>query len=140
MSTCQMIMSTSQIIVSTCQKNVLSTKWHELRVDTFLWWIFKRVGKWHVNKKIDKSAWLSDYYVKLIRCQFWCTRYTFRLLKSLQWYPGQKVVNLKKKPSWENCIRAGKKNPKYCAVKLSQIRRMIELCMREIIPRLEMNL
>jgi hypothetical protein len=39
----------------------------------------------------------------------------------------------------ENCIRAGKKT-KYCAMKLSQIRRRIELCMREIILRFVMNL
>jgi hypothetical protein len=32
------------------------------------------------------------------------------------------------------------KNPKYFAMKLSQIRRRIELCMREIILRFEMNL
>jgi hypothetical protein len=39
----------------------------------------------------------------------------------------------------KNCIRAEKKT-KYCAMKLRQIRRRIELCMREIILRFEMNL
>jgi hypothetical protein len=42
---------------------------------------------------------------------------------------------------YENCIRAKKtKQNKYCAMKLSQIRRRIELCMREMILRFEMNL
>jgi hypothetical protein len=38
----------------------------------------------------------------------------------------------------ENCIRADK--TKHYAMKLSQIHRMIELCLREIILRFEMNL
>jgi hypothetical protein len=42
------------------------------------------------------------------------------------------------KTNCENCKRAEK--TKYCAMKLSQIRRRIELCMREIILRFEMNL
>jgi hypothetical protein len=36
------------------------------------------------------------------------------------------------------CIRAEK--IQYCAMKWSQIRRRIELCMREIVIRFEMNL
>jgi hypothetical protein len=42
------------------------------------------------------------------------------------------------KKNCENCIRAEK--TKYCAMKFSQIRQRIELCMREIILRFEMNL
>jgi hypothetical protein len=48
------------------------------------------------------------------------------------------VGNPKEKNS-ENCIRAEKNNNKYCARKLSQICRRIELCMREIFLRFEMT-
>jgi hypothetical protein len=52
------------------------------------------------------------------------------------------VLQLKKleirKKNCENCVRAEK--TKYCAMKVSQIRRRIELCMREIIHRFKMNL
>jgi hypothetical protein len=34
--------------------------------------------------------------VKLIRYQFWCTRCTFRLIKSLQWYSGRTWLEIKK--------------------------------------------
>jgi hypothetical protein len=44
-----------------------------------------------------------------------------------------KIVKAVKEPG-------GKKTNKYCAMKLSQIRGRIELCMREIILRFEMNL
>jgi hypothetical protein len=46
-----------------------------------------------------------------------------------------KKFEIRKK--WESFERAGKKQS---AMKLSQIRRRIELCMREIILRFEMNL
>jgi hypothetical protein len=39
----------------------------------------------------------KQVYVKLIRYQFWCTRCTFRLLKSLQWYSGLKSWTSKNK-------------------------------------------
>jgi hypothetical protein len=61
---------------------------------------------------------------------------TFKSLQSST--QAEKVGNLKKKKKCENCIRAEK--TKYCAMKLSQIRRRIEPCMREIILRFEMNL
>jgi hypothetical protein len=52
------------------------------------------------------------------------------------------VVLSTDRKSWksenENCESA--KKPKYCAMKLNQICRRIELCMREIILRFEMNL
>jgi hypothetical protein len=75
--------------------------------------------------------------VKLIRYQFWCTRCAFRLMKSRQWYSGRK--------SWKSQKQTVKtvKEPKkkqYCAMKLIQIRRRIELYLREIILRFEMNL
>jgi hypothetical protein len=74
---------------------------------------------------------LSDvFHVKLIRYQFWCTRCAFRLLKSLQWYSGRKGWKSKKGKVWK--LYKSRKN-KYCSVKLSQIRRTIELCMRETI-------
>jgi hypothetical protein len=47
-----------------------------------------------------------------------------------------KVKNPKQK--CKNCERADKS--KHSAMKLSQVRRGIELCMREIIPRFEMKL
>jgi hypothetical protein len=39
-------------------------------------------------------------------------------------------------------VKEPEKNPKYCVMKLSQIRRRIKLhvCMREVILRFEMNL
>jgi hypothetical protein len=53
----------------------------------------------------------------------------------------EKVGNPGKK--CENCKRAKNKTKqnktKYCAMKLSQIPRRIELCMREIILRFEVN-
>jgi hypothetical protein len=54
--------------------------------------------------------------------------------KSRQWYTGRKSGKSKK---CENDKK--KKNNKYCAVKLSQIRQRIELCIKEIILRFEMN-
>jgi hypothetical protein len=48
--------------------------------------------------------WIWNYsYVKLIRYQFWCTRCTFRLIKSLQWYSVRKRWKFQNK---ENCRRA----------------------------------
>jgi hypothetical protein len=73
--------------------------------------------------------------VKLTWYQFWCTRCAFRLIKSLQWCSVRKSWKSKK---CEICKRAEKK-PKQCAMKFSQIRRRIELCMRENILRFEMN-
>jgi hypothetical protein len=49
---------------------------------------------------------------------------------------GPKKLEIQK-TNCENCIRTEK--TKYCAMTLSQIRRRIELCMREIILRFEMN-
>jgi hypothetical protein len=49
-----------------------------------------------------------------------------------------KKSEIRKKKNCENYIRAEKK--KYCAMKLSQIRRRIELCEREVILRFEMKL
>jgi hypothetical protein len=52
------------------------------------------------------------------------------------------VLGPKKIESWgKNCekYKRAEKN-KYYAMKLNQIRRRIELCMREIILRFEMNL
>jgi hypothetical protein len=49
---------------------------------------------------------------------------------------GPKKLEIRKKS--ENCKRT--KKPKYCAMKLNQIRRRIELCMWEMILRFEMNL
>jgi hypothetical protein len=77
---------------------------------------------------------LNAINIKLIRYQFWCTRCAFRLIKSRQWYSGRKSWKSQK---CENYKRA--KKTKYCAMKLSQIRQKIELCMREIILRFEMN-
>jgi hypothetical protein len=45
-----------------------------------------------------------------------------------------------RKQNCENCTRIEKKQTKYRAMKLSQIRRRIELCMREIIICFEMHL
>jgi hypothetical protein len=77
----------------------------------------------HANRYIDDV-------LKLIRYQFWCTRCAFRLIKSPQWYWDRK--------SWkfENKIVKTVKEPKtkYCAMKLSQIRRRIELLHEGDIP------
>jgi Holliday junction resolvase RusA-like endonuclease len=54
---------------------------------------------------------------------------------SLQWYSGKNVGNPKKKMK---IVKAEK--TKYCAMKLSQIRRRIELIMRDIILCFEVNL
>jgi hypothetical protein len=52
------------------------------------------------------------------------------------------VVRRPKKLEIRKIVKTVKepKTPKYCAMKLSQIRRRIELRMREIILRFEMNL
>jgi hypothetical protein len=55
-----------------------------------------------------------------------------RLIKSLQWYFGQQFW--KSETNSECCDKT-----KYCAMKLSQIRRRIDVCMKEIILRFEMN-
>jgi hypothetical protein len=44
-----------------------------------------------------------------------------------------------KKTTNKQTNKQTKNNPKYCAMKLNQIRRMIELCMREIILRFEIE-
>jgi hypothetical protein len=74
--------------------------------------------------------------LKLIQYQFWCSRCAFRLMKCLQWCSGRKKEIWKK--NCENFKRT--ENTKYDAMKLSQICQRIELCMREIIFRFEMNL
>jgi hypothetical protein len=51
---------------------------------------------------------------------------------------GPKKLEIWGEKSCENCTRA--EETKYCAMKLSQIRRKIELCMRDIILCFEMNL
>jgi hypothetical protein len=80
--------------------------------------------------EIDDCFFCIPFYVKLIRYQFWCTRCAFRLLKYLQWCSGRKGWKSDKKcENW----KTRRMKTKQSAMKLSQICRRIELCLREII-------
>jgi hypothetical protein len=74
--------------------------------------------------------------VKHLWYQVWCTRCTFRQFMSFyfQWYSGLRI--------WKSEMLDYKelKKPKRSAMKLSEILRRIELCMREMIPRFQINL
>jgi hypothetical protein len=86
------------------------------------------------NFAVEISIYMN---VKLIRYQLWYTRCAFRLLKSHSDAQVEKVGNPKKKcKNW----KSRRIKTKQSAMKLNQIRRRIELCLREIILRFEMNL
>jgi hypothetical protein len=72
-------------------------------------------------------AILQQHYVKFIWYQFWCTTYSFRESISLQWCSGQKYIMVKISKNIQNFV------------KWLHISRKIELCIREIILRFELN-
>jgi hypothetical protein len=74
-------------------------------------------------------------YVKLALYQFWSTRCAFRLIEHLQWFSGREKLEIRNK-----CENYKTANKNKSVMKLSQIRRRIGLCMKEIILRFEMNL
>ena len=91
-------------------------------------WVYKDLS---INRRWDQVPWRSKQInVKLIRYQFWCTRCAFRLLRSLQWCSGRKSWTSEKKGK---NLMSRRMKTKESAIKLSQIRRRIELCLREII-------
>jgi hypothetical protein len=100
-------------------------------------------------------------YVKFIWCQFWCTSWAFLQCKTKLLLRIKYVTNFdapdvpfdysslfsdaqveKFGNQWEKMWnwKSRRMKTKLSAIKLSQIRRRIELCLREIILRFEMNL
>jgi hypothetical protein len=48
-------------IMSTCQKNMLSTGWHKMGVGTFSWWIFEQVTRQQIELTSQQKDLRSRY-------------------------------------------------------------------------------
>jgi hypothetical protein len=109
-------------ILSICLKFPSPTNFHVLKF---------------VKKILSAGIFVTTLYnVKLIWYQFWCTRCAFRLFQCLHWCLGQKQMEIR-----QHVTNANEPiKTKQSAMNLNQIRRKIELCLREIILRFEMNL
>jgi hypothetical protein len=90
------------------------------------------LSKFYVLHVLKRYPFLSHLCMYMYPCS------VFRLIKSLQWCLGRKSWKFRRKKI-ENWTSRRMKT-KQCAMKLSQVHRRIELCLREIILPFEMNL
>jgi hypothetical protein len=74
--------------------NLKEAQINSVQLDSWAWYHFDLVFR--VEPNLLQAVTLSSN-VKLIRYQFWCTRYAFRLIKSLQWCLGWKRWKSEKK-------------------------------------------
>jgi hypothetical protein len=113
------LLNLSHAYVSACRRNgwvAYLYIYGRFSTNYVVYWIYIRNNMYASTECYFIS--FKGLHVKLWY-QFWCTRCTFQLIKSIQWYSSRKSRKSERK-LW-NLKRAHRKKPKYGAMKLSHI-------------------